>query len=596
MINAQLTLIETTDELLDFREWLGGPHHGDRVAFDLETSGFNLGRDRVRLGQIGDRDRGWAFPCEGPRSWYGAFGEALQDYEGRLFAHNLIFDWSFLTRDGIAIPTRRVEDTMVMAQLHQSNYAIALKSVGSRIVDRQVAALQKLLDMAMSKQGWDWGTVPIDFPPYWQYGALDPVLTCRIAEKLEPLVLPEFQYAYDVEIAAIEVLRNAQLAGMPIDLEYATRMSRELGEELEALEPNLPCKPESTKEVPEWLLSRGAVLTKKTESGKNWSTDDEVLKYWAANGIPECEIILDYRQARKLKTNYFDNLLVREVGGVVHPSIRVLGASKTGRMSITEPALQTLPRSAVGRNAFVAREGCTLLAPDFSGIEMRLLAHAADEKTMKKLYAEGVDLHRWTAQHAYRTEEPTKKQRQVAKNAGFAKVFCAGIETFAGTARISLDAATDFMQTYDELFPGVEAFHHTVTREVNAGRGRKWGSIRTELGRRLYVEKEKAYKGVNYRIQGTAGQVLKVKLAELDAAGLGDFIRLPIHDEIVMEVPDELVPEAIQTIETVMPEREMFSVPLEVETKGAKRWGHLYLDDGEEPYLAPGEQVEAFGS
>jgi DNA polymerase-1 len=498
--------------------------------------------------------------------------------------------------DGFPVRQDLAEDTMVMAQLNQSNLPIGLKPTAKRIVDRGANAGEKMLKESMTKQHWDWATVPTDFGAYWQYGALDPVLTCRIAEKLEPKIFPQFRRSYEIEMAAIHVLRDAQIAGMQVDVEYATRLSAELGEEMEALFPTLPCNPGSDKKVVEFLQGRGALLTKKTEKG-NYSVDDDVLKFWEANGIPECGPMRRYRKCQKLKTSYFDNLLRSSRDGIIHPSIRVLGAQKTGRMSVTSPALQTLPRSATGRNAFVARDGCTLLMPDFAGIEMRLMAHCADERQLKQLYAEGVDVHGWTAQKVYGLgdEAPAKKQRQIAKGAGFGKVFGAGIDTFSNQAGITTEAAEDFMEMYDGLFPGIKAFQNQVIAEVEAGNGRRWGKVHTEFGRQLYVEKDLAYKGVNYRIQGTAGEVLKVKLAELDAAGLGQFIRLPIHDEIVFEVPDGEVADVTRVIEEVMPERDLFSVPLEIEIKGAKRWGHAYLDDGEQPYLAPGEECVVFG-
>lgn len=239
-------------------------------------------------------------------------------------------------------------------------------------------------------------------------------------------------------------------------------------------------------------------------------------------------------------------------------------------MSITSPALQTLPKSKIGRSAFIARPGCTLMSCDFKGIEMRLLAHMAQDKQMMENYANDIDQHDWLAENA-------GVSRTVAKTAGFAKIYGAGESKFAISSGLPLTDAQNFLARYDELFPGVASFLERMANEVHASTDdKRWGKVYTEFGRKLMVPKDKAYMGVNYRDQGTAGEVLKLKIAELDNAGLGEFIRLPIHDEILFEIPDEQVQEVGQTIHEVMPERQLFSVNLEIDMETCRCWGDLY--------------------
>lgn len=570
---VQLTLVDSYDDVADLFRWLGESR--PVLAVDIETTGVNLGRDRVRLTQLGDADRAWAFPSEGNRSYYGAFTEALERYRGQLVAHNAIFEASFLKREGVPLDPSRLDDTMVLAQLNQSAYGVGLKPLADRFVDRTASVAQDLLSESMKKQGWDWSTVPTDFPNYWVYGALDCVLTARLHEKLVRNA-DRYSRSYEIEMGAIDVLKDAQLRGMKVDVDYCRRKGQELEAEMAALEPSLPCNPNAPAQVVEFLQSRGCELTKETESGA-LAADDEVLEYWAKRGVPECGWMQRYREARKLKSSYFDNLLGLEDDGVVHPSIRVLGAQKTGRMSVTAPALQTLPKSAVGRDAFVARDGHCLILADFAGIEMRLLAHLAHEEQMVERYREGVDLHTWTAQQIFRTDEPTDQMRDVAKRSGFAKIYGAGVEKFALSTGLKVHEAQQFLERYDELFPGVTRFQESVVAEVKASAGRKkWGHVHTEFGRKLMVPSDAAYKGVNYRDQGTAGEVLKLKLCELANAGLGENVLLPIHDEIVFEVPLDQLDDAVQTVREVMPERDLFEVPLEVDVKTTGRWGDVY--------------------
>lgn len=575
LADVKLTYVDTLDDLLDLKDWLGRSR--DWLGFDLETSGLNLGRDRVRLAQLGDRNHGWAIPCEGPNSFYGAFKELIEAYDSSpIVAHNLIFDSSFLKRDGIIVPQHLAHDSMVMAQLVTSHLPVGLKPVASRLIDQKSVAGQQVLNDAMKQQGWGWETVPLDFPPYWMYGALDPVLTCRITERLWQKVHDRYRQPYEIELGAIHVLRDAQLTGMTIDVDYARRTSAELEAEIASLSAQLPCNPNAPKQVVAFLESQGATLTKRTEKG-HLAADDEVLAYWEEK-IPECKPMRRYRECTKLKSSYFDNLLGLEVDGIVHPSIRVLGAQKTGRMSITEPALQTLPKSSIGRNAFIAGEGETLISADFSGIELRLLAHMADEQNMIERFCAGEDLHAWTAEQIFHVTPVEKSQRNVAKTSGYAKIYGAGVTKFAYSAKLPEAEAAEFLNKYDELFPAVASFQERISQEVHESRpdDKGWGEVFTEYGRRLFVPKDEAYKGVNYKDQGTAGEVLKVKLCELSNAGLGPYITLPVHDEVVFRVPDDILDEVVHTVEEVMPEDQKFKVPLTVDLETTKRWGDLY--------------------
>lgn len=552
--------------------WLG--ERRDWLGFDTETDGGHLGRGHVRLAQFGDRDHGWAIPLEN-YGFGGLVKEVFEKYDRRICMHNALFDWSWMERDGITVRQDLVHDTMVMAQLVTSGLPIGLKPVAGRLVDRKAGAGQQILNEAKKKNNWDWATTPIDYPGYWQYGALDPVLTSRIAEKLWPKVQERYMQSYEIEMAAIHVLRSAQIIGMRVDVPYAQRMSKELEIEMMGLGAQMPdndkgkLNPNSDKQLVEFLQQSGALLTKKTESGKSFSVEDDVLAYWEPR-IPILKEIRRYRHCSKLKSSYFDNMLELQTDEVVHPSIRVLGAQKTGRMSISAPALQTLPKSKIGRSAFIAREGHTLMSCDFQGIEMRLLAHMAQDQQMMENYANGIDQHDWLAESA-------GVSRTVAKTAGFAKIYGAGEDKFAISAGLSLADAQEFLRKYDELFPGVAHFMESVANSVHdSTTDKRWGKVYTEFGRKLMVPKDKAYMGVNYRDQGTAGEVLKLKIAELGNAGLTEFIRLPIHDEIMFEIPDEQVQEVGSIIHEVMPERELFSVNLEIDMETCRCWGDLY--------------------
>jgi DNA polymerase-1 len=500
----------------------------------------------------------------------------LDRYDRPLVAHNLLFDSKMLKKDGLTIPQHLAHDSMIMCHLLDAMAHQGLKPAAARYVDKRAWAGQDALKKTFNNTGYTWATIPEDHPAYWVYSALDTVLTSALAEKIYPDVAASFGNIYEIELACIHTLRDAELRGMAIDLEYCADTTRELQFKLAELAPQIPVtNPRADAQVIAFLQSRGYEFWKKTEKG-NWSCDDDVLSE-ASEFIPEAELLRKYRKAYKLLTSYFYNFKEEHVDGVVHPSIKPTGA-RTGRMSVTNPALQTLPRGRIVRDAFIAREGCTLVLADYRQAEYRVFASMAREPKMIEAFLRGEDLHDFLAKSAY-GEDFTKEQRQTAKNANFSKVYCAGEEQFARTAKISVPDAHAFLERYDAMFPRVAAWQQEVMQEVHASAKGGVGYVTTALGRRLPVELKKAYKGVNYKVQpSVTADVLKKKIVELDHAGLGDFILLPVHDEIIFEVPDDDVPAAVQVIEEVMPDRQTFAVPLEIDLETARRWGDTYAD------------------
>jgi len=256
-------------------------------------------------------------------------------------------------------------------------------------------------------------------------------------------------------------------------------------------------------------------------------------------------------------------------------------------MSVTDPPLQTLPRGRLIRDAFVAGEGNSLVIADYASMEMRVMAAKADEQSMIDSFLRGEDLHNFVAAAAY-GEGFTKKQRGTAKNAGFAKIYGAGAPKFAETAGIPLSEAEAFLNKYDILFPGVKLWQERMmdTVRTTAPGRKRTGHIMTTNGRKLPVPTDEAYKACNYDIQGSCSEVLKLKIVEMSNAGLGDFFRLPVHDEVLFECPTEHAEEVRNIVEQVMPDRTTFKIPLTIESTIVGRWGENYAGD-EYPIYMP---------
>lgn len=578
LAGVELTLVDSLDELDALRRWLG--ERRPVLAIDTETSGLSIARDRLRLVQFGDANRGWAVPWD---DWAGAIREIVDRYEGPLVAQHAKFDAGFLSLAGVPLDWTRTHDTMLMAFLANSVGPKSLKGAAALYVDPLARSGEQGLKRAMARNRWTWGTIPVTFPIYWGYAALDTVLTARLAEHLWPLVQP-YRAAYDLELACERVLSDVELRGIRIDVEYCEQERSRLTEELAALlergrywfgdlNPNAPAQ------VARALVADGVKLTERTESGQLSVTDD-VLR---AVDHPLARFVLQARWAQKLLGTYYENFLAFRSGDVLHPHVNQL-AAKTGRMSVTEPALQTIPRGANVRDAFVPREGCSMILVDYDNEELRVAAHFSGDEGMLSAFREGRDLHGETAEQIFGPGW-TREQRGIAKTGRFAKLYGAGVAKFARSVGLPEVEAAAIFTGLDRASPGLARSMADVVRKVRErDDGNGYGWIAAADGRRLRVPIGKAYVGFNYLIQGSCAVVLKRALVDLDAAGLGEFVLLPVHDEIVFEVPTERVAEALPEIARVMTQDD-WRVPLTVSSSVVSRWGDKYREEDPTPEL-----------
>jgi len=574
--DVKLTLVESSEEYDAFRRWLG--EHRRVLAVDIETTGLSLAKDRIRTVQFGDTQSGWCLPWEDWRggSWSGAVRQVLREYEGPLVLQHAKFDAGFLQREGVKWPWHRTHDTMIMNFLVNSMGPKSLKPAAAYYLEEPAArAGEQELKRAMHKNGWTYASIPIDFPGYWAYGALDTVLTARLAE-VQWYAMQPYIAAYDLELACERVLCDMELRGVRVDVEYCEEQERvHLGELVDVVAqlagiagPDF--NPGSSDQVVAALEREGVKLTKRTEKGK-LSVDEEVLSS-VDNNV--ARLVLEHRTLEKLVGSFFSNFIRYNRDGRVHPHINQLQA-RTGRMSVTEPALQTVPRKKVVRDAFIPDEGQKMILVDYDNEELRVAAHFAGDQNMIDALAEGRDLHGETAARLYGPGY-TPAQRTTAKNARFSWLYGAGVPKFARTAGIPESEAAAVFRTLSEMSPGMARTMTEVVRRVRErAAGSEFGWITISDGRNLKVKADKAYAGFNFLVQGSCAVVLKQSIVDLDAAGLGDFIRLPIHDELILSVPEGDLDAAVPEIQRCMT-REDWRVPLTVSPKIVDRWGDEY--------------------
>jgi DNA polymerase-1 len=565
--SSRFEFVNTIDQAAAFKRWLG--ERRSVLGVDTETSGLHPESDTLRLVQFGDLNTGWAIPWEG---WGGVALEALNTYTGDLVEHNSPFDNRVLQANGWEPRWANTHDTMTEAHLVDPDRPKGLKPLASRFVDAKAVAGQAALDKAMKVHGWDWGTVPVDFDLYWVYGALDPLLTAHVHEHLNPIIKARgYDRAYDLERATSRIATGMMQRGIQVDLEYCERKSRELrawsGRAREWIKEEFGItNATSNAQVIKRLTDDGIQLIKRTDSGAAFALDKEVLDgLIAANAHPLPAYIKAIRKAEKICGTYLENFSVM-VGadGRLRCNINTLGA-RTGRMSLTEPALQTLHRDdPTVRQAFVPREGCVFISCDYDQIEARLAAHFSEDQGLIDAFNGPDDFFCVIATGMFgETIIKGDPRRQVTKNTIYGSIYAAGIETMARTAGLSPERMGPIKFAFDARYPGL---HQMLDGVVAAAQMRKETEgrayVRTPLGREITVKDTRDYALVNYLIQGTAAEVLKQAMVELDAVGLGDYLVLPIHDELLLEVPRELAQEAMHTVERVMSDLTSFKVPL----------------------------------
>jgi DNA polymerase-1 len=331
-------------------------------------------------------------------------------------------------------------------------------------------------------------------------------------------------------------------------------------------------------------------LWKRTGQGA-WSLDK-----FALEGIDHPLVkLLQYRsKAEKINSVYLKRFLqYSEYDGRIHPSINPLGFNeqkagafgvKTSRMSMSEPNLQQLtrvnaddPLSMIARNCIVASPGHTLLLFDFDQIEMRIMTHLSKDPGLFEAFEADEDFFVTLTRKVYQDETITKKdpRRNVTKSYGYATIYGSGNDTLATTTKRPLAEIEQLSRDFASSYPGVPAFQNAI-QQVARQRYRDEGMgyvISPLTGRRsLCHNPNLMYQLVNHQIQKMAAEIMKMKLLELDAAGLGDYLALVVHDEAIADVPDDQVPDAIATMQDVMNDNTLLSIPLTAGGATAKRW------------------------
>ncbi len=571
-------------------------------AFDTETTSFNpLISPLV----------GISFSAAEGQAWYIPVGHTLLDEVPQLppeqiveklrsvlenplipkAAHNAKFDMMALAEIGIDVAGLSF-DTMIAAHL-LGEKALALKALAFTKLGIEMTPITDLIGTG-SKQ------IPMSQVPIRQaadYSGADADMTFRLAglfkKELDNKGL--MKLFDEVEMPLVPVLLMMERYGVAVDCSILGEMSRRLGEQIAVLEKKIfeEAKHEFNINSP---LQLGKVLFDEMQlpssrRGKNrYSTEASVIEELRPVH-PIAGYILEYRQLAKIKSTYIDTLpaLVNPKTGRIHTSFNQTRTT-TGRLSSSDPNMQNIPvRGELGgqvRQAFIAPPGSSLLAGDYSQIDLRALAHLSRDAQLLEAFRGNADIHAATACLLFSVEatQVTPDMRRFAKTINFGVIYGMSDYGLEQATEFSREEAGKFIRAYFEKYPGVRKYLDSTKEKA-----RRDGYVETLLGRRRYIQeissanrqvREAAERmAINMPVQGTSADIIKVAMInlyrEMARLGLRSKMLLQVHDELVFEVPDDEMPVMLKIVPDIMCCAVKLDVPLKVDTKVGKNWGDM---------------------
>lgn len=519
----------------------------------------------------------------------------LENPNIRKIGQNIKYDLTIFARNGIELQGVAF-DTMLQSYTLDSTGRHNMDDLAERYLGHQTIPFEELAGKGKNQLTFD----QIELDKATEYAGEDAEITMKLHQLLwsELQKTPELVKLFEqIEMPLVSVLSRVERNGVLIDPAKLLAHSVEIEQRLKELETlvhqeagevfNLA----STKQLQEILFNKlGLPILKKTPKGAP-STNEEVLEELAQMGHQVPVLLMEHRGLSKLKSTYTDKLpqMINGQTGRVHTSYHQ-AVTATGRLSSSDPNLQNIPiRNEQGRRirqAFIARDGYVILAADYSQIELRIMAHLANDANMIKAFAEGKDIHRSTAAEIFGVplEAVTSEQRRSAKAINFGLIYGMSEFGLANQLGISRTDAKKYMELYFQRYPAVQQFMLDI-REKAAEKG----YVETLFGRRLYLPeinssnqmRRKAAErvAINAPMQGTAADIIKVAMIGIDQAvrNCEDIAMImQVHDELVFEVKADRVEHYTQLIKAEMEKAIELKVPLIAEVGVGSNWDEAH--------------------
>ncbi len=504
---------------------------------------------------------------------------------------NAKYDQHIFANHGIAL-AGIVHDTMLQSYVLESDKGHDLGQLCSRHLGLATIAYADLCGKGAKQIGFD----QVDIERAAIYAAEDADVTLRVHQTLQPQFTHEADLSYiyrDIEMPVRQVIWQIERNGILIDSNVLARQSHEMGQKIMALEAQAyelagqPFNLASPKQLAEIMFEKLGLPVKKKTPGGTPSTDEEVLSELALD-YPLPKLLLEHRSLSKLKGTYTDKLprMINVQTGRVHTHF-AQAAVVTGRLASSDPNLQNIPvRSEEGRKirtAFIAPAGSSIVSADYSQIELRIMAHLSGDARLLEAFAQGEDVHRATAGEIFGVTplEVGPDQRRVAKSINFGLIY--GMSAFGLARQLGLErsAAQTYIDRYFARYPGVALY-----MEEARNTARQHGYVETAFGRRLWFPEINSSNGmrrqgaeraaINAPMQGTAADLIKLAMIAvqnwLETDGLKSRLVLQVHDELVLEVPDEELMDVRLHLPRLMCQVAKLKVPLIVDLGVGPNW------------------------
>jgi DNA polymerase-1 len=590
-----------------FSAWLAKLKSAPLTSFDTETDSLNYMRARivglsfaVVPGEAAYVPLGHDYAGAPPQldrdRVLAALKPWLEDAGSAKLGHHLKFDAHVLANYGIHIAGQRYDSMLESYVLNSVGNRHDMDSAAQRYLGRKTIHYEDVCGKGAKQITFN--QVPVDRAA--EYAAEDADVTLQLHRALWPQIaaLPKLAVLYEtIEQPLVQVLYRMERTGVLVDAALLRVQSGELTMRMRELETLAHAEAggsfnlDSPKQLQEILFGKlGIPVSRKTPTGQP-STAEDVLEELAEK-FPLPRLILEYRGVAKLKSTYTDKLpdLIEPSSGRIHTSYHQAVAA-TGRLSSSDPNLQNIPiRTPEGRRirqAFIAAPGFSLVAADYSQIELRIMAHLSGDAGLLRAFEEDRDVHQATAAEVFSValSEVTPDHRRSAKAINFGLIY--GMSAF-GLARqlgIGRSEAQRYVDLYFERYPGVKRYMDETRRQAH-----ETGFVETVLGRRLYLpeiqSRNQALRqyaersAINAPMQGTAADIIKRAMIDIDAWLQSGTVRarmiMQVHDELVLEVPDADVAQVTDGLRDRMARAAELRVPLRVDIGVGKNWDEAH--------------------
>mgnify|MGYP006278882495 CR=1 FL=1 len=575
------------------------------LAFDTETTSTDAMRaDLVGISLTHTPDEAWYIATRAPAGAMTLALDVIKRHLGPLLAdsdlpkvgHNLKYDVEVLRRAGFTVRGLAFDTMIAEWLINPASPNLGLKNLAWARLGIQMTPIKELIGSGRSQITMD--KVPLKKAA--PYACADADLSLQLVEKLRPDLeqRQQMDLFHDLEMPLITILVDMEMRGVKLDEDWLQTLSKELERRLARREDEVYSlagkefnvnSPQQLSEVLFDVLNLPTQGLRKTKSGY-YSTRAAVLDR-LSDAHPIIEHILAYRSLAKLKSTYVDALaeLINPETGRVHTSFNQV-ATVTGRLSSSDPNLQNIPiRTEEGRRvrrAFVAEEGWLLVGVDYSQVELRVMAHVSEDPALIRAFQRGEDVHATTAAAVFGVplEQVDYDMRRIAKAVNFGLIYGQSAYGLSRQIGVSVNEAETFIRRYFDRFPRVKAYMERMKKEAI-----ERGYVETLLRRRRYFpelrpgsrashnRRQAALRmAINTPIQGTAADIIKLAMLRLHRRLREENLRsrmlLQVHDELVLEVPEEERDTVIPVICEAMQGAFELRVPLSVDVEVGANW------------------------